>query len=790
MYTFDKTHSIMCLARLPNVVSVPVAYGDDNSPLGVIDLGTCLQAVNECSPELIAGTSCKDYAVYSVDFTEPDQPLVGHGMLSWVTLQRLSQNSAPVWLAGKVTNNILPLYAAKETLEVHLRLFPLQDTNQDDYLASIRVYESLAKNLPSDFNHPAWARFVSSNAGILNLDENRNAQPTSNQMQNLNRSKSQILTQTQGETQNQHSRQIHVQNSNQSQPQSLQHQANQHNQNQNNHSMAKRSYSLREVNANTDKLHEAARRNSTSSRPASVTPSSPILQAPKRYKSLANDSAPHPYYPASSPPPTTSNTYGSHNQHRHIRASSPIRTSDNHSNSNSNVISTQKGLIRLSSIDLSSAFNDSIKSTNTSNSTAPPAPATSSSSSSTTRARGRRRRAKDDDGSGVDVVVQCDNCGTTKTPTWRRVKTGDKDRNLCNPCGLWYQTKKTMRPESLWHNAAKNSKKKAGANNGDNANNDSSNGNGNTVTSSLSATARGPVGPSTAPNSSSANAVTPVPNTKPSSSSSIPATSLTNNASRLDPSSTSPADGASISRSSTPSSATPNVETTGGDTIDYTGNGPSPDPVSKPAKELTTNLSQPLHLPSQNTASMLPPLKAANSEAVDDESDKENRRPTSDQSTNPHGHEPDTADIDSLFETPKKNRIRSDIPMGSITPTSKWIAKLIQPRSDDDDVFKAFLDSPSKRALGGVSSSNGNRQDQLSSVVSDMTFDGSMDNSSIPSEPLMMPSSPPTSFFYLYDETTSHWPTKQWGHDTGTAHVTPSEFDEDDAGAPTVKSLQ
>ncbi|QSL66857.1 hypothetical protein MERGE_001244 [Pneumocystis wakefieldiae] len=46
----------------------------------------------------------------------------------------------------------------------------------------------------------------------------------------------------------------------------------------------------------------------------------------------------------------------------------------------------------------------------------------------------------------------CNNCGTIKTVSWRRVKTTDDkpEETLCNPCGVWWSSHKSMRPSHLW----------------------------------------------------------------------------------------------------------------------------------------------------------------------------------------------------------------------------------------------------------------------------------------------------------------------------------------------------
>lgn len=46
----------------------------------------------------------------------------------------------------------------------------------------------------------------------------------------------------------------------------------------------------------------------------------------------------------------------------------------------------------------------------------------------------------------------CNNCGTIKTVSWRRVKTAEDrpEETLCNPCGVWWSSHKSMRPSHLW----------------------------------------------------------------------------------------------------------------------------------------------------------------------------------------------------------------------------------------------------------------------------------------------------------------------------------------------------
>ncbi|KAF7545581.1 hypothetical protein G7Z17_g9063 [Cylindrodendrum hubeiense] len=123
-YTFDKDSKVNCLARYPQTIQVQTIPLDDKNSIGVIDLRMCLLAVTECSPELAAQEG--DYTVYALDYSEPDTPLVGQGMLSW-TLESMRGDWAmhqPKMVTGRVTKNLLAVFGGgnRETLEVKLKL--------------------------------------------------------------------------------------------------------------------------------------------------------------------------------------------------------------------------------------------------------------------------------------------------------------------------------------------------------------------------------------------------------------------------------------------------------------------------------------------------------------------------------------------------------------------------------------------------------------------------------------------------------------------------------------------
>jgi hypothetical protein len=45
LYTFDDQNKSNCLARLPNVLNIPVVSLDETTEVGVIELKTCIQAI-------------------------------------------------------------------------------------------------------------------------------------------------------------------------------------------------------------------------------------------------------------------------------------------------------------------------------------------------------------------------------------------------------------------------------------------------------------------------------------------------------------------------------------------------------------------------------------------------------------------------------------------------------------------------------------------------------------------------------------------------------------------------
>ncbi|EXJ84543.1 hypothetical protein A1O3_05212 [Capronia epimyces CBS 606.96] len=128
LYTFDVEQKDNHLARWPHPVDVQTAFVDDLNQIGVIDLRTCLEAITTASPELTTHPE-NDYTVYAYDYSEPDTPLVGQGMLSRA-LANQDQGAGgdnEAMVTGKLTKNVMGLFSknAQEMLEVRLRLTPV-----------------------------------------------------------------------------------------------------------------------------------------------------------------------------------------------------------------------------------------------------------------------------------------------------------------------------------------------------------------------------------------------------------------------------------------------------------------------------------------------------------------------------------------------------------------------------------------------------------------------------------------------------------------------------------------
>ncbi|KAF8449733.1 hypothetical protein BDZ91DRAFT_802991 [Kalaharituber pfeilii] len=190
LYTFDPEGKQVCLARWPQFVYTQVYYLNPQTPIGVVDLKTCLNSIASASPEIVALLD-KDYSVYSYDYSEEDIPLQGLGMLSWIMGSGAAANGGTVQhspsgsrlITGRVCSAQTGIFKSeKETLEVKMKLVPVPAIKQSDYINSMNVYNTLSKIIPGDFDASAWSAYSQANPGLMQAAANVNAGvgPTAN----------------------------------------------------------------------------------------------------------------------------------------------------------------------------------------------------------------------------------------------------------------------------------------------------------------------------------------------------------------------------------------------------------------------------------------------------------------------------------------------------------------------------------------------------------------------------------------------------------------------------------
>jgi hypothetical protein len=159
---------------------------DETASIGVIELKTCIQAIVQCSPELLSRLG-QDYTVYAYDYSEYDNPLVGQGMLSWALAAASPTPGAPAQqsrqlITGRVCKNILGLFTngVKETLEVKLRLVPVPTVLQNDYMNTMEKYRGMSQGPSNGFDPNEWSSFLQSNPNISQMTNKISIPPNSN----------------------------------------------------------------------------------------------------------------------------------------------------------------------------------------------------------------------------------------------------------------------------------------------------------------------------------------------------------------------------------------------------------------------------------------------------------------------------------------------------------------------------------------------------------------------------------------------------------------------------------
>lgn len=159
LYTFDRDNKDNCLARIQDVMNIPVVPIDEGNQVGVIELQQCIRAITSASPELVSRLSDGDFTIYAFDYSEPDMPLVGQGALSAILNTSQPTQQSQSMITGRVCKNVMALFknGPKETLEVKLRLVPMSRPAQVDFSRSMESLRSNSPAMSSGFDPNAWS---------------------------------------------------------------------------------------------------------------------------------------------------------------------------------------------------------------------------------------------------------------------------------------------------------------------------------------------------------------------------------------------------------------------------------------------------------------------------------------------------------------------------------------------------------------------------------------------------------------------------------------------------------
>ncbi|CUS09727.1 unnamed protein product [Tuber aestivum] len=170
-YAFDDKNKSNCLARWPHLITTRVVELDKDTMVGAVEFKTCILSMISASPELVA-TLGQDYSVYAFDYSEVGVPLVGCGMLSWAmaTVNSNNPSTNASMITGRVVSNSFGFFSndgVKETLNVKLKLTPVDTFTQAQFVESVHAYNALSKVIPGGFDASAWTNYLNANPRIL-----------------------------------------------------------------------------------------------------------------------------------------------------------------------------------------------------------------------------------------------------------------------------------------------------------------------------------------------------------------------------------------------------------------------------------------------------------------------------------------------------------------------------------------------------------------------------------------------------------------------------------------------
>lgn len=167
-----------CLTRLQNAVNMQTAFINESTEIGLMELRSCIQAIIQASPELLA-KSGQDYTVYAHDYSEHEAPLVGQGMLSSILAPSAAAHQQDVMITGRVCKNFIGFMTNRiqETLEVKIKLVPLPTDNMHHPNSFSGSFNPHAWHHPPQQWAPAHSMYAVSMGGH-SLQPSRTSSPT------------------------------------------------------------------------------------------------------------------------------------------------------------------------------------------------------------------------------------------------------------------------------------------------------------------------------------------------------------------------------------------------------------------------------------------------------------------------------------------------------------------------------------------------------------------------------------------------------------------------------------
>ncbi|CDK29419.1 unnamed protein product [Kuraishia capsulata CBS 1993] len=129
LYTFDDKTTFLArsTSQVPvRVIPMSIPNMKEQVMIGAYDLKKCVELIVNSSPEYFQTNT--DFALYSRDVSEMEEPLVGHGLMSKLFAKK-SYKHGDILVSGRVCQSFASIFnnsSASSTLEVRLRITPVR----------------------------------------------------------------------------------------------------------------------------------------------------------------------------------------------------------------------------------------------------------------------------------------------------------------------------------------------------------------------------------------------------------------------------------------------------------------------------------------------------------------------------------------------------------------------------------------------------------------------------------------------------------------------------------------